>query len=62
VGTSSEVRLREEADHPHHILRHLHLRVTEDSRGRAQTTASIAGIKEGLGLRRNVPKYHSPGW
>jgi hypothetical protein len=56
------VRLREEADHPHHILRHLHLRVTEVSRGRAQTTASIAGIKEGLGLRRNVPKYHSPGW
>ena len=45
--------------HPHHTPRHLHLKVTEDSKGAG---AGPAGIKVGLGLRRDFPKCHCPGW
>lgn len=42
--------------HTTHSGRHLHLKVPEDSKG-----AGAAGIKVGLGLRRDFPKCHSPG-
>lgn len=44
-----------EVAHPHHTPgRHLHLKVPEDSKG-----AGAAGIKVGLGLRRDFPNVTS---